>query len=43
MDWNQIIGLDVSHSNDYTRMSFLCLCEAVIESYSCLRDAVQFI
>ena len=38
--WTQVPWLAVRHSNHYTRM-FLCLCEAVIESYLCMGHSVS--
>ena len=41
-DWTQITCLAARYST-ITLECFLCLCEAVIESYSCKDDSVQFI
>ena len=39
---NPDLYLADNHSTYYTR-KFLCLCEAVIESCSCITDSVQFV
>ena len=42
MDWTEIACLAVSYSKHYAKM-FLCLCEVLIEPYSCMGDSVQFV